>query len=238
MHTFWNSLSLPNLVACVSAVYQPEINMCRIDVEGGEGWLNRSDINPERVRHSIMYGVPLDCMWVIRVKEGWKVRQFFRLKTLFAAVGLLWLRLVLCTLRRCRQTGCIKALERNDFIARLCFIGGVSRVAACQMMELWQNRHSVIKFIATRQLYVFERNRAIAAFWSTARALWGLCWWNWIVRTPRRGGDKKGRLGCGELVDFCLLLLTKQVWLTSVRWYRFLYPGLYLFFALCYLSWA
>jgi hypothetical protein len=59
-------------------VYQPEINMCRIDVDGGEGWLNRSDINPDRVRHSMMYGVPLDCMWVIRVKEGWKVRkQYF-----------------------------------------------------------------------------------------------------------------------------------------------------------------
>jgi len=49
--------------------------MCRIDVEGSEGWLNRSEINPERVRHSMMYGVPLDCMWIIRVKEGWKVRD-------------------------------------------------------------------------------------------------------------------------------------------------------------------
>ncbi|XP_059473149.1 neuropilin and tolloid-like protein 2 isoform X2 [Neocloeon triangulifer] len=61
-----------------SAVYQPEINMCRIDVGGMEGWVNRSDIDLGRVQHSMSYGVPLDCMWIIRVKEGWKIQLSFQ----------------------------------------------------------------------------------------------------------------------------------------------------------------
>ncbi|XP_065350494.1 neuropilin and tolloid-like protein 1 isoform X3 [Cloeon dipterum] len=60
-----------------SAVHQPEMDMCRIDVGGMEGWVNRSDIESHRVAHSMTYGVPLDCMWVIRVKEGWKIQLAF-----------------------------------------------------------------------------------------------------------------------------------------------------------------
>ncbi|RZF33315.1 hypothetical protein LSTR_LSTR007660 [Laodelphax striatellus] len=55
----------------------PELGMCRIETEGYEGFVNRSDIDPERVRTSLMYGVPLDCMWVIRVQEGWRIQLHF-----------------------------------------------------------------------------------------------------------------------------------------------------------------
>ncbi|XP_022193782.1 neuropilin and tolloid-like protein 2 [Nilaparvata lugens] len=55
----------------------PELGICRIETEGYEGFVNRSDIDPERVRTSLMYGVPLDCMWVIRVQEGWRIQLHF-----------------------------------------------------------------------------------------------------------------------------------------------------------------
>lgn len=51
----------------------PEMDMCQIEVSGNEGFANRSDIDEERVRFSVTYGLPLDCMWVISVEQGWKV---------------------------------------------------------------------------------------------------------------------------------------------------------------------
>lgn len=45
---------------------------------GVEGYVNRSDIPLDRVMASVNYNVPLDCMWVITVEEGWKVRDSYK----------------------------------------------------------------------------------------------------------------------------------------------------------------
>lgn len=52
----------------------PETDMCEIKVTGNEGFANRSDINETRTEFSRTYGLPLDCMWIISVERGWKVR--------------------------------------------------------------------------------------------------------------------------------------------------------------------
>ncbi|KAK6622553.1 hypothetical protein RUM44_002365 [Polyplax serrata] len=59
----------------------PEMDMCRIEVSGNEGFANRSDINENRIRFSSTYGLPLDCMWIISVEQGWKIMlQFLKFR--------------------------------------------------------------------------------------------------------------------------------------------------------------
>lgn len=55
----------------ISAMYDE--GNCRIDVSGYEGFVNRTDIPAERMQSAVEHGLPLDCMWVIQVNEGWKV---------------------------------------------------------------------------------------------------------------------------------------------------------------------
>lgn len=53
----------------------PEFEICEIDVTGFEGWINRTDIEPDRVEKVIDRDQPIDCMWTIRVKNDWKVNS-------------------------------------------------------------------------------------------------------------------------------------------------------------------
>lgn len=55
-----------------TAVYDDE--GCRIEVSGMEGFLNRTDVPREKQQTVIEHGLALDCMWVVTVADGWKVR--------------------------------------------------------------------------------------------------------------------------------------------------------------------
>ncbi|GAB0094503.1 Neuropilin and tolloid-like protein 2 [Sergentomyia squamirostris] len=52
---------------------------CRLEVGGFEGWINRSHVPEEKMQISVEHNVPLDCMWVIRVWDGWKIQLAFHL---------------------------------------------------------------------------------------------------------------------------------------------------------------
>ncbi|XP_055713614.1 neuropilin and tolloid-like protein 1 [Phlebotomus papatasi] len=52
---------------------------CRLEVGGFEGWVNRTDIPTEKMQISMEHNLPLDCMWVIRVWDGWKIQLAFHL---------------------------------------------------------------------------------------------------------------------------------------------------------------
>lgn len=41
-------------------------------VQGSQGYINSSDVEDLKNK-TLMYQVPLDCMWVINVTVGWKV---------------------------------------------------------------------------------------------------------------------------------------------------------------------
>lgn len=53
--------------------YQPEAEVCKIYVNGSEGYVNSSDVSEEALRNTIDYGMILDCMWIITVDPGKKV---------------------------------------------------------------------------------------------------------------------------------------------------------------------
>lgn len=50
---------------------------CHIEVDGDEGWINSTDITKEKKSFIVEHNLQLDCMWVITVKEGWKVNFLF-----------------------------------------------------------------------------------------------------------------------------------------------------------------
>ncbi|XP_063709692.1 neuropilin and tolloid-like protein 2 [Culicoides brevitarsis] len=50
---------------------------CRMNRDGNEGFINRTDIPHTRVRTVVEHGLSLDCMWTITVQEGWKVQLSF-----------------------------------------------------------------------------------------------------------------------------------------------------------------
>ncbi|XP_024083967.1 neuropilin and tolloid-like protein 1 isoform X2 [Cimex lectularius] len=51
---------------------------CEIKMSGIQGYVNRSDADPASVNRTIEYKVPLECMWTIRVKVGWKIQLNFQ----------------------------------------------------------------------------------------------------------------------------------------------------------------
>ena len=51
----------------------PEPEPCMKNVTDKWEWLIRSQDVEDRKRDAEKRGMPLDCMWVITVKEGWKV---------------------------------------------------------------------------------------------------------------------------------------------------------------------
>lgn len=48
-----------------------------MEVDGDEGWINSTDVPIEKRNFIVEHNLQLDCMWVIKVKEGWKVISFF-----------------------------------------------------------------------------------------------------------------------------------------------------------------
>lgn len=54
----------------------PEPEPCIVNVTGMQAIIQSSDVE-ERKSLAEKEGFALDCMWEIRVKEGWKVRYFF-----------------------------------------------------------------------------------------------------------------------------------------------------------------
>lgn len=58
-----------------SSDQHPELDRCEFLINGSDGFANRSDIDENRTRLAVTYGLPLDCMWIITVQEGWKVKE-------------------------------------------------------------------------------------------------------------------------------------------------------------------
>lgn len=50
---------------------------CHMEVDGDEGWINSTDVPIEKRNFIVEHNLQLDCMWVIKVKEGWKVKFLF-----------------------------------------------------------------------------------------------------------------------------------------------------------------
>ncbi|XP_034242072.1 uncharacterized protein LOC117645776 [Thrips palmi] len=59
----------------------PPMEMCYFNITGmAQGYINRSDIDrndPNRVSMSLEHKMPIDCMWVIQVDQGWKINLNF-----------------------------------------------------------------------------------------------------------------------------------------------------------------
>ncbi|XP_026468099.1 neuropilin and tolloid-like protein 2 [Ctenocephalides felis] len=56
---------------------QPEMETCVQYRSGDEGYLNRSDIPEDKVSMSIQHNMPLECLWIIKVPENWKIQLQF-----------------------------------------------------------------------------------------------------------------------------------------------------------------
>ena len=54
-----------------------EMPTCQMVENGYEGWLNRSAINASYLEETTRKQKPIDCMWIVNVTEGWKVREGF-----------------------------------------------------------------------------------------------------------------------------------------------------------------
>lgn len=63
-------------------VEKPELKECRILVNGSQGYINSTTVDDLKNQTS-NYSIPLDCMWIITVKPGWKVLYHFNLKQLY-----------------------------------------------------------------------------------------------------------------------------------------------------------
>lgn len=53
---------------------------CTIHKDGFEGWINSTAIGeefPHKVENIMKLNLPLDCMFIIKVEEGWKVKRQF-----------------------------------------------------------------------------------------------------------------------------------------------------------------
>ncbi|XP_073986483.1 neuropilin and tolloid-like isoform X2 [Rhodnius prolixus] len=50
---------------------------CHKYLSGIEGYVNKSDIDQEFTQRSKDFGVPLECMWTIRVDFGWRIQLHF-----------------------------------------------------------------------------------------------------------------------------------------------------------------
>jgi len=54
-------------------IEKPELPVCRQIVNGSQAYINSTDVDDILKNQTISYKVPLDCMWIIQVKTGWKV---------------------------------------------------------------------------------------------------------------------------------------------------------------------
>lgn len=55
----------------------PELERCYKEVTGIEGFIIKTDIDPEIVKKSVELNIPLDCMWKVTAEEGSKVRMMY-----------------------------------------------------------------------------------------------------------------------------------------------------------------
>lgn len=59
------------------ASFTPELETCQKNLDGDEGQFGSQDIEEERLQMVESYNLAIDCMWVITVKEGWKVNILY-----------------------------------------------------------------------------------------------------------------------------------------------------------------
>jgi hypothetical protein len=52
-----------------------EMPTCEMPKYGYEGWLNISAISRTYLDATNQKNRPIDCMWIVNVTEGWKVRE-------------------------------------------------------------------------------------------------------------------------------------------------------------------
>lgn len=63
-----------NFVFIFFSVSTPEKLPCRIEVSGqDQGTLSKEDIANETLAYLASKDMPIDCIWVIIVKDGWRV---------------------------------------------------------------------------------------------------------------------------------------------------------------------
>ncbi|KAK7866092.1 hypothetical protein R5R35_011610 [Gryllus longicercus] len=55
----------------------PEDTVCKFHRNGSEGIIRETDIDPALKEMAKKYGIALDCKWVIRVADGWRVQLSF-----------------------------------------------------------------------------------------------------------------------------------------------------------------
>lgn len=75
VHPYYFDLHLVGIkFSCfVSESFTPELETCEMKLEGDEGMFSSDDIPEERMKMIEQYNTPVDCMWAITVKDGWKV---------------------------------------------------------------------------------------------------------------------------------------------------------------------
>ncbi|XP_050529694.1 uncharacterized protein LOC126899146 [Daktulosphaira vitifoliae] len=60
-----------------TSVSIPKLPVCRKYINGSQGYINSTDVEDVK-NETLMYKVPLDCMWIIEVKVGWKIQLNFK----------------------------------------------------------------------------------------------------------------------------------------------------------------
>jgi hypothetical protein len=65
------------IVLGVEGGYHIEMPTCQMFEYGYEGWLNITDISPSYLEKTSQMTKPIDCMWIVNVTEGWKVKEGF-----------------------------------------------------------------------------------------------------------------------------------------------------------------
>ncbi|KRT84239.1 CUB domain-containing protein [Oryctes borbonicus] len=56
----------------------PEKLPCQINMTGEQGFVNNSNIDEKILAFSRQYNMPVECLWMITVKEGWKIQLAFK----------------------------------------------------------------------------------------------------------------------------------------------------------------
>ncbi|XP_050429066.1 neuropilin and tolloid-like protein 1 isoform X2 [Adelges cooleyi] len=60
-----------------TSVRVPQLPACRNYINGSQGYINSTEVDKVK-NETLMYKVPLDCMWIIEVKVGWKIQLNFK----------------------------------------------------------------------------------------------------------------------------------------------------------------
>ncbi|XP_065167891.1 neuropilin and tolloid-like protein 1 isoform X2 [Atheta coriaria] len=61
-----------------TSLLTPELRPCVIQVNGDEGFPKKADISNETLEFNAKYGLPIDCIWAIKVKDGWRIQLSFK----------------------------------------------------------------------------------------------------------------------------------------------------------------